>query len=616
MTNQSEAPNLSSTESDFRKVANIAPVMIWQSDSIGNCIWFNSTWLEFRGRRLEEEKGEGWLSGIYSEDLTRFLYVYRNSYKEKKPFETVFRIKRFDNENRWLRVRGIPNVENNELLGYVASCFDITDSKVAHDKLQQSELRLRKLLDEALVGFVETDLQSMIRYANPSFCKMLGFPQVMAFGKNLMELIHPEDNEKIAQIHKSLIDGKLKFVETDVRYLHKNNDIVHTMLKLTPLRKDSGIVIGFNAQVVDVSRRVELDTRIANSNARFELALKSRKMGVWEWEITNDRLVWDSTLYSLYGIKDITQVITFESWESLLHPKDRHLLQQELNDALQIGDAKIYEFRIILEDQSIRHIRTNAIVERDGDGNALRIVGLSWDITAGVQKERELEKQRALNSYSNRLLAFADMAKVISNEIEKPMKMIQSRLTELNSIVKENLKGNLEAESLSQKLFDDLKSIHFVVQSFVVLGEGQIQDQQVLTSIAGIIQESINLSQAPLKEFDIKIFTNAHEYTNLQIDCNPRQLTHIFLNLISNSTETIKVLETRWINIDIKLTQTKIEIRFVDSGSVIPNIDKGLGLRVIKNLLEDHGGHIYFDASSLNTTFVIELPNKAAESAA
>lgn len=97
-----------SNDTTFKMIANIAPVMIWHSDALGHCVWFNETWITFRGRTTEQELGEGWFEGIHPEDSQRFLYIYRTSYAGKNIFETVFRLKRKDTIYRWIKIKGVP----------------------------------------------------------------------------------------------------------------------------------------------------------------------------------------------------------------------------------------------------------------------------------------------------------------------------------------------------------------------------------------------------------------------------------------------------------------------------------------------------------------------------
>lgn len=114
----------------FRNLADHAPVLIWMSDVDGNCNYFNQQWLDFTGRKLEEEIGEGWKEGIHPEDLQYCLDNFINSFEARIEFQIEYRLKRFDGSYRWVVDQGSPMYDGvGNFIGFIGSCFDITDRK-------------------------------------------------------------------------------------------------------------------------------------------------------------------------------------------------------------------------------------------------------------------------------------------------------------------------------------------------------------------------------------------------------------------------------------------------------------------------------------------------------
>src|SRR5712692_2947692 len=99
---------LRESESLFHTLADGAPVMIWMSNAIGHCTFFNKQWLDFRGRAMNQELGEGWLEGIHPEDVDGHVQFYRQAFTVQQAFETKFRLRRQDGAYRWILERGIP----------------------------------------------------------------------------------------------------------------------------------------------------------------------------------------------------------------------------------------------------------------------------------------------------------------------------------------------------------------------------------------------------------------------------------------------------------------------------------------------------------------------------
>jgi PAS domain S-box-containing protein len=131
------------SEGRFRIMADKAPVMIWMSGTDRLCTFFNQGWLEYTGRSMAEEMGNGWASGVHPDDLARCLQAYTSAFDARIPFEMEYRLRRFDGKYRWIVDYGVPRFESNGLFcGYIGSCIDINDRKSAEESLRELGGRL------------------------------------------------------------------------------------------------------------------------------------------------------------------------------------------------------------------------------------------------------------------------------------------------------------------------------------------------------------------------------------------------------------------------------------------------------------------------------------------
>src|SRR4029077_12773272 len=106
------------------------PGMVWVADSDGRRTYFNSSWLEFTGRTMQQELGDGWTAGVHPDDLQQCLDTYRSSIQSRIPFKMEYRLRRANGEYRWVLSHGKPRFgEEGALRGYVGSCLDISDQK-------------------------------------------------------------------------------------------------------------------------------------------------------------------------------------------------------------------------------------------------------------------------------------------------------------------------------------------------------------------------------------------------------------------------------------------------------------------------------------------------------
>ncbi|HLP97395.1 MAG TPA: diguanylate cyclase [Sideroxyarcus sp.] len=128
---------LRESENRFRTMANNAPVLIWMAGLDKLCNWFNKVWLDFTGRSMEQEMGNGWAEGVHPEDMQRCLDTYVTAFDARQEFIMEYRLRRHDGAYRWLSDHGIPRFDDQGVfLGYIGSCVDITERRAAEEQAQ------------------------------------------------------------------------------------------------------------------------------------------------------------------------------------------------------------------------------------------------------------------------------------------------------------------------------------------------------------------------------------------------------------------------------------------------------------------------------------------------
>ena len=125
---------LRESEARFQAMADSAPVMIWLTGTDGLCNYFNKPWLEFTGRRMEQEIGTGWIEGVHPDDVQGCFDGFLPAFHAQKPFRMQYRLRRTDGEYRWVIESGIPRYAGGEFAGYIGSNIDITDLKHAEEE--------------------------------------------------------------------------------------------------------------------------------------------------------------------------------------------------------------------------------------------------------------------------------------------------------------------------------------------------------------------------------------------------------------------------------------------------------------------------------------------------
>jgi len=171
----------------YLKIFEDFPALIWRSRLDKLCDYFNRTWLEFTGRTMEQEFGYGWAEGVHPEDFDRCVEIYVNSFEKREAFLMEYRMKNKHGEYCWIRDFGRPFYDlDNTFLGYIGSCYDITEIK--NNELKLIHLNATK---DKFFSIIAHDLR------NP-FSNILGFADLL--NKNYAKY----DAEKMERFTKQL----------------------------------------------------------------------------------------------------------------------------------------------------------------------------------------------------------------------------------------------------------------------------------------------------------------------------------------------------------------------------------------------------------------------------
>lgn len=144
-------------------------------------------------------------------------------------------------------------------------------------------------------------------------------------------------------------------------------------------------------QDIDKRKKAEIETE--RLNERLQLATQSAQLGLWDWDVKNNKLIWDEKMYRLYNLTKNEFTTVYDGWASRVHKEDRQRVDDDIQ--LALANKKDYnpEFRIVWPNTSVHYINASGIIERDKDGNAIRMTGFNWDVT-----ERKLDEQKLIES--------------------------------------------------------------------------------------------------------------------------------------------------------------------------------------------------------------------------
>jgi PAS domain S-box-containing protein len=211
---------LRESEGRFRTVADAAPVLIWMSGVDKLCTFFNKPWLEFTGRTVEQEMGNGWAEGVHPNDLQRCLKIYAEAFDARQPFVMQYRLRRHDGEYRWISDNGVPhyNAQKN-FAGYIGSCVDITELLSKEQALREFEERVVLAAKAAHLGVWELDPVTDEVWMSDSARTLFQFDSETPVNHALIQdRVHPDDRPLRDSAVKGAIETRSQY-EMEYRIL-------------------------------------------------------------------------------------------------------------------------------------------------------------------------------------------------------------------------------------------------------------------------------------------------------------------------------------------------------------------------------------------------------------
>jgi PAS domain S-box-containing protein len=588
----------------FRTIIDLIPDAVYVKDIHGRKIIANPKEVEIAGMGSEDQIIGKTDSDLYPSEVARHSDAEDQFVLQSEKPMLNYEGSIIDNEGRIHSLLGskVPLFDAaGKITGIVGVSHDITERKKAEDALQAAHKSLSDILNAAIhTSIIATDVNGIITVFSKGAEKMLGYTTQDVVGKITPELFHLESeveerghelSNELGQSIKGfdIFVAKAKIQEHEERiwtYRCKDGKVISVNLVVTAIKNNNAEVIGFLGIASDITDRKRAEEEVKRVSTRLALATLAGGVGVWDFDIENNILLWDDQMFALYGTKREDFNSAYETWLAGVHPDDKKRADEEIQMAIRGEKEFDTEFRVCWPDGSVHNIRALANVQCDVSGKKHRMIGTNWDITEQKKNEAVLLKARQDAEMANK--AKSVFLANMSHEIRTPLNAIigfsqlMNRDKHLTDAQREYNIAIIRAGEHLLSLINDILELSKMEAGRLELNPVNIDLGALLSEIQIFFKEQI---QSKHLQF---IFETAPDLPRVVL-VDDNKLRRIFINLIGNA---IKFTDEGGIAVRVRTEQlnslkSRLIVEVQDSGPGIPENEIG---KLFKHFVQTSSG--------------------------
>jgi PAS domain S-box-containing protein len=618
---------LRESETHYRTLANSGQALIWTSGIDKKCDYFNQPWLDFTGRALDQELGDGWTEGVHPDDLQQCLHIYDTAFNRQEKFSMEYRIRHADGNYRWIQENGSPRYNSDgEFIGYIGHCLDITEHKLSEQKIVENEKLLTNIIENIpitlIIKEIETLSYTMINKAGEALFQE---DRKNILGKNVFDLFHLPDADYLNTNDVSVIQSGVASDsgEKEVCFINGLHRVIHTIR--VPIIDDSNQIRSLLVLSEDITEKKKMQDALKESEELYRTLLNASPEGIVILNMQERIMELSDMMLDIFKIPtkndfigvEVFQFVPEREWDKL-----RALLKATL---LEKGVQQV-EFSMLRSDGAIFPCEISTTLIQEVNGTPKAYMAILRDISERKEIERQLIR-------TERMVSLGEMASAMAHEINQPLLSISLGIDNLLMKVQQaNLLDEAYFTKKSAKIFDDVARISRLIDHVRTFSRDHDREKPIPIDINESIRSAVSMISEQFSHHGIELTITCDQDIPLVMG-NTYQFEQVILNLLTNAKDALeekreKTQSTFDMAIDIKTyhddRSNYVEVHDNGIGILPDDIDKimlpffttkevgkgtGLGLSISFGIVKEMGGTIQVNSEPLvDTTFRIDLP--------
>lgn len=504
---------------------------------------------------------------------------------------------------------------NHEIIGYLGIANDISRRVAAEKALMQSSKKWEAIISASPDGIGMVSLDGKLQFMSDKLAQMYGFAVEQKdeyIGQSIFDFIDVSNHQLLKDNMGKLLAGLNENKITEYLAIKIDNSRFYVDVNSTILPDENGKPATILFIERDITERKKAEEELKQISTRLAMATYAGGVGIWDFDILNDILIWDEQMYLLYGVEKSGFKSAYDTWLAGVHPEDAVRADSEMQNAINNNADFNTEFRVCWPDGSVHNIRAIATVLHNNNGVPLRMIGTNWDISEQKKTESNLLKARHEAEMAN--IAKSEFLANVSHEIRTPMnaiigfsEILMGKITEPK--YREHLKTILNSGHTLLTLINDIldlskieagklevefEAIHYksVIQEIEQVFLPKVQSKEISFEIMNspLMPEYIYMDEIRFHQILFNLVGNAIKFTHKGF---VRLETKVAATNNDNTINLIIEIEDTGIGISKNQLETIFEAFTQQSGQSNRQYEgTGLGLAITKRLIEKMDGTI------------------------